>query len=100
MDRGSGTVRRGRGIGLGFKALVAPTTSVATVTLGGDGSCMLLISTVDMGQGSNTAMAMVAADVLGLAAENIRVVFPDTDVTPYGHGHAGLPVPPSTWATP
>ncbi len=83
MDRGSGTVRRGRGIGLGFKALVAPTTSVATVTLGGDGSCMLLISTVDMGQGSNTAMAMVAADVLGLAAENIRVVFPDTDVTPY-----------------
>jgi CO/xanthine dehydrogenase Mo-binding subunit len=83
IDRGTGTVRRGRGIGLGFKALVAPTTSVATITLGGDGSCVLLISTVDMGQGSDTAMALVAAEALGLRAEQIRVVHPDTDVTPY-----------------
>ena len=83
LQRGTGPVRRGRGIGLGFKALVAPTTSVATITLGGDGSCTLLVSTVDMGQGSDTAMAIVAADVLGLQAENIRVVRPDTDVTPY-----------------
>ena len=83
IERGSGNVRRGRGIGLGFKAMVAPTTSVATITIGGDGSCTLLISTVDMGQGSDTAMAIVAADVLGLRAEDIRVVHPDTDVTPY-----------------
>lgn len=83
IERGTGTMRRGRGIGLGFKAMVAPTTSVATITLGGDGSCILLISTVDMGQGSDTAMAIVAADVLGLRAEDIRVVHPDTDVTPY-----------------
>ncbi len=84
LDRGSSpTVRRGRGVGLGIKALVAPTTSVATLHLGGDGSCTLLISTVDMGQGSDTAMAIVAADVLGLRAEEIRVVHPDTDVTPY-----------------
>ncbi|RYY93041.1 MAG: xanthine dehydrogenase family protein molybdopterin-binding subunit, partial [Comamonadaceae bacterium] len=79
----AGSVRRGRGVGLGFKALVAPTTSVASVTLAGDGSCTLLISTVDMGQGSDTAMAILAADVLGLRAEDIRVVRPDTDVTPY-----------------
>jgi CO/xanthine dehydrogenase Mo-binding subunit len=83
FDRGTGTVRRGRGIGLGFKALVAPTTSVASIVLGGDGSCLLQISTVDMGQGSDTAMALVAADVLGVQAERIRVVRPDTDVTPY-----------------
>ena len=83
IERGTGTLRRGRGIGLGFKALVAPTTSVATINLGGDGSCVLLISTVDMGQASDTAMAMVAADALGLKAEQIRVVHPDTDVTPY-----------------
>lgn len=83
FDHGTGTVRRGRGIGLGYKALVAPTTSVATITLGGDGSCTLLVSTVDMGQGSDTAMAIVAADVLGIQAEDIHVVHPDTDVTPY-----------------
>lgn len=81
--RGNGSVRRGRGIGLGFKALVAPTTSVASITLAGDGSCILLISTVDMGQGSDTAMAIVAADVLGIPAESMRVVHADTDVTPY-----------------
>ncbi len=83
IERGTGTLRRGRGVGLGFKAMVAPTTSVATIHLAGDGSCTLLISTVDMGQGSDTAMAMLAADVLGLRTEDIRVVHPDTDATPY-----------------
>lgn len=83
LVRSGGVCQRGRGLGLGFKAMVAPTTSVATITLGGDGSCTLLTSTVDMGQGSDTAMAIVAAEVLGLQAEHIRVVHPDTDVTPY-----------------
>ncbi len=83
FDKGTGTLRRGRGVGIGFKALVAPTTSVAHITLGGDGSCILQISTVDMGQASDTAMAIIAADVLGLKAEAITVVRPDTDVTPY-----------------
>lgn len=83
FERGSGTVRRGRGIGIGFKALVAPTTSVAMVNLGGDGSCIIYLTTVDMGQGSDTAMAMIAGEVLSIPAEKIKVVHPDTDVTPY-----------------
>lgn len=83
FDRGTSTLRRGRGIGVGFKALVAPTTSVALITLSADGSCFLHMSTVDMGQASNTTMAMVAAEVLGIAAEDIKVIRPDTDVTPY-----------------
>lgn len=83
FQRGAGTLRRGRGIGIGFKALVAPTTSVAMVSLGGDGSCIIYSSTVDMGQGSDTAMALIAGEVLGIAAEKIKVVHPDTDVTPY-----------------
>ncbi len=83
FDRGTAKLRRGRGIGIGFKALVAPTTSVATLSLQGDGSCLLYVSTVDMGQGSDTAMAMVAAEVLRLPAERVRVIRPDTDSTPY-----------------
>jgi len=83
FDRGSGTLRRGRGIAIGFKAAIAPTTSVATLNLYPDGSCALNISTVDMGQGSDTAMAQIAAEVLDIPAESIRVVHPDTDVTPY-----------------
>jgi CO/xanthine dehydrogenase Mo-binding subunit len=83
FDRGTGTIRRGRGIGIGFKAVVAPTTSTAIVTIAADGSCTLAMSTVDMGQGSDTAMAQCAAEVLGIPTESIRVLNPDTDVTPY-----------------
>jgi CO/xanthine dehydrogenase Mo-binding subunit len=83
FSHGTEKLRRGRGIGIGFKALVAPTTSVATISLQGDGSCILFLSTVDMGQGSDTAMAMCAGEVLDLPAESIRVVRPDTDTTPY-----------------
>jgi CO/xanthine dehydrogenase Mo-binding subunit len=83
FDHGSGTLRRGRGIAIGFKASIAPTTSVAMINLYADGSCGLYISTVDMGQGSDTAMAQIAAEVLDLPAETVRVVHPDTDVTPY-----------------
>ena len=79
----SAHLRRGRGIGLGFKAVVAPTTSVAMINLSGDGSCMVYSSTVEMGQGSDTAMALMAGEVLGIAAEKIKVVKPDTDITPY-----------------
>jgi CO/xanthine dehydrogenase Mo-binding subunit len=36
-----------------------------------------------MGQGSDTAMAQIAGEVLNLAAESVCVVHSDTDVTPY-----------------
>ena len=79
----SKTVRKGRGIALGFKACVSPTTSLAMVTVNADGSCIVYCSTADMGQGSDTAMAQIAGEVLHMAAESITVVHSDTDVTPY-----------------
>lgn len=89
FDRGNGHIRRGRGIAVGFKGITAPTTSVAIVNLYGDGSCGLYIGTVDMGQGSDTVMAQIAAEVLDIDAASIRVVHPDTDVTPYDMGTLG-----------
>src|SRR5207247_1973162 len=83
FDRGTGVLRRGRGIAIGFKACVSPTTSLAAVNVNGDGSCIVYCSTVDMGQGSDTAMAQIAGEVLNLPAESVRVVHSDTDVTPY-----------------
>lgn len=83
LARPIGALKRGRGIGIGFKALVAPTTSVAMISLAGDGSCTIYSSTVDMGQASDTAMALVAGEVLGIPAATIKVMHPDTDVTPY-----------------
>jgi CO/xanthine dehydrogenase Mo-binding subunit len=83
FDRGSGTVRRGHGLAIGFKASISPTTSIAIVNLYADGSCGLYCSTVDMGQGSDTVMAQIVGEVLNLPAETVKVVHPDTDVTPY-----------------
>jgi CO/xanthine dehydrogenase Mo-binding subunit len=83
FDRGTGPVRRGRGIAIGFKACVAPTTSFAAVSINADGSVTVYCSTVDMGQGSDTAMAQITAEVLGVTAESVKVVHSDTDVTPY-----------------
>ncbi|MCD6042027.1 MAG: Xanthine dehydrogenase, molybdenum binding subunit [Burkholderiales bacterium] len=83
FSRGKGTVRRGRGIAVGFKACVSPTTSLAAVNVNADGSCIVYCSTADMGQGSDTAMAQIAGEVLHMAAESITVVHSDTDVTPY-----------------
>src|SRR5262247_3018136 len=83
FDRGRGTVKRGRGIAIGFKASISPTTSIAIVNVAADGSVTLYCSTVDMGQGSDTANAQIVAEVLNIPAERVKVVHPDTDVTPY-----------------
>jgi len=83
IQKSTGNIKRGRGIGIGFKAVVAPTTSTAIITVGADGSYILSMGTVDMGQGSDTAMAQVAAEVLGISAVEIKVSTPDTDITPY-----------------
>jgi CO/xanthine dehydrogenase Mo-binding subunit len=82
-------IRTGRGIAIGFKGITAPTTSVAIVNIFADGSCALYISTVDMGQGSDTVMAQIAGEVLNIEAEKIKVIHPDTDVTPYDMGTLG-----------
>ena len=82
FDHGSGTLRRGRGLAIGLKASISPTTSVAMVNICGDGSCMLYCSTVDMGQASDTAMAQIVAEVLGIEPGALRVIHPDTDTTP------------------
>src|SRR5687768_11816918 len=83
FERGTGTLKKGRGIAIGFKACVSPTTSLAALNVNADGSCIVYCSTADMGQGSDTAMAQIAGEVLHMAAESITVVHSDTDVTPY-----------------
>jgi CO/xanthine dehydrogenase Mo-binding subunit len=89
FDRGTGTVRRGRGVAFAIKAVISPTTSVANVVIAGDGSTTLYCGTVDMGQGSDTAMAQMVGEVLDIPAESVRIVPRDTDVTPYDMGTLG-----------
>jgi CO/xanthine dehydrogenase Mo-binding subunit len=89
FTRGSDHLRRGRGVAIGMKAVIAPTTSVANVIIAADGSTTLHCGTVDMGQGSDTAMTQIAGEVLNVPAESIRVVARDTEVTPYDMGTLG-----------
>jgi len=89
FDKGSGTVKRGRGFAIAIKAVISPTTSVAIVNVSADGSVTLYCGTIDMGQGSDTAMAQMVGEVLNIQAESVRVVPRDTDVTPYDMGTLG-----------
>jgi CO/xanthine dehydrogenase Mo-binding subunit len=89
FDKGTGVVKRGHGFAIAIKAVISPTTSVAIVNVSADGSTTLYCGTVDMGQGSDTAMAQMVAEVLNIPAESVRVVPRDTDVTPYDMGTLG-----------
>jgi len=89
LERGSGPVRRGRGVALAIKAVISPTTSVANVNIAADGSTILYCGTVDMGQGSDTAMVQIVGEVLNIHAESVKVAARDTDVTPYDMGTLG-----------
>jgi len=89
FDRGTGTIRRGRGIAIGFKASISPTTSGAIVNVSADGSIVLYTNTIDMGQGSDTGMAQLVAEVLNVPTEQIKVVHGNTDVAPYDMGTLG-----------
>ncbi|HJP77729.1 MAG TPA: xanthine dehydrogenase family protein molybdopterin-binding subunit [Pseudonocardiaceae bacterium] len=89
FERSEGRLLRGRGVAVGVKAVLTPTVSNAVLQLNQDGSATLLISTVDMGQGSDTIMAQLAAEVLCLGEGQVRVVSADTDVTPYDTITAG-----------
>jgi CO/xanthine dehydrogenase Mo-binding subunit len=89
FDRGAGAIRRGRGLAIAIKAVISPTTSVAVVNVNADGSTTLYCGTVDMGQGSDTAMAQIVGQVLNIPAEAVNVVPRDTDITPYDMGTLG-----------
>lgn len=75
--------RRGKGVGVVMMMTITPSSSSATVKVNGDGSVNVLSSTVEMGQGSRTALAQIVADRMRVPLERVRLVDPDTDVTPY-----------------
>jgi len=79
----TGAADRGRGIAAMLKASVAPSVSEAIVRLHADGSVSVLASAVEMGQGTRTVLAQIAAEVLSVSLDRVTVVQPDTAVTPY-----------------
>jgi CO/xanthine dehydrogenase Mo-binding subunit len=47
-----------------------------------DGTVLLLVSSTEFGQGTNTVLCQVAAEALGLPYENVRIAQPDTAEVP------------------
>jgi CO/xanthine dehydrogenase Mo-binding subunit len=54
----------------------------ASLDMTPDGSVLLRTGAVDMGQGAHTVLAQYAAEVLGVETSSIKVIRPDTQVTP------------------
>ncbi len=79
-------VRRGRGIasflyGIGYGNAI-PDIGSAVVELADDGAIEVRCGAVDYGQGARTVFLQIACDVLGLRADQVRVVTGDTHRTP------------------
>lgn len=83
-----GPIKRGLGM-----AICMQGSGVAKMELGGatlklndDGSFNLLTGATDIGQGSDTVLAQIAAEALGVTLENILVTSSDTDLTVMDYG--------------
>lgn len=76
---------RGRGMACMYKAPSMPPNaqSSAILKLNEDGTVHVLTTAMEIGQGSLTALAQIAAEELGVAADKVVVTLPDTDYTPY-----------------
>ena len=77
---------RGKGLACLQKAPAMPphTSTTAIMQMDDDGIVRLMIGVVDMGQGANTIMAQIAAEVLDMPIEKVKVVWEtDTDRHPY-----------------
>jgi putative selenate reductase molybdopterin-binding subunit len=60
--------------------------AAASIKLNDDGSINLAVGATDLGTGSDTILAQIAAEVLGLPLAKVIVTSSDTDLTPFDTG--------------
>jgi carbon-monoxide dehydrogenase large subunit len=91
------SARRGmlRGIGIANAIEIAagpfraPNEEGAGIRFEPDGGATLLLGCHNHGQGHETAFRQLAASLLGLSFDRVRVVAGDTDLVPHGRGTFG-----------
>jgi len=88
VDPNRPNVRRGLGMAILMHGTAIPGLDMggATLKLNDDGSFNLLIGATDLGTGSDTVLAQMAAETLGVPLEKIYVLSSDTDLTPFDVG--------------
>src|SRR5271157_4319197 len=91
-----GKLPRGRGLGIACSHYVSGAAnsiirsdmphSTVNIKIDRDGGVVLYTGASDIGQGSDTMVAQVAAETLGCALSRVRVIAADTDLTPIDIG--------------
>ncbi len=81
-------LKRGIGIATVMQGTAIPYLDMggASLKLNDDGSFNLLVGATDLGTGSDTVLAQMAAEVLGVPTEDILCYSSDTDMTPFDVG--------------
>lgn len=84
----TGRYRRGIGMACLMQGSAIPEIDMgaATLKMNEDGSFNLLMGATDLGTGSDTVLAQIAAEQLGTRLDKIIVYSSDTDMTPFDVG--------------
>ena len=84
----SGSKRKGIGVAMVMQGTAIPYLDMggASIKMNDDGSFNLLVGATDLGTGSDTVLAQMAAEVLGVPVEDIICYSSDTDFTPFDKG--------------
>jgi len=85
---GSSRWRRGKGIAIGSKSVIAGSTSVVIVKVWQDGMIEVRHSATQLGQGIDTTLAQIAAEQFGVSTNSVKVVSGDTAFCPFDFGTA------------
>jgi len=91
-----GHLPRGRGLGIACSHYVSGAAnsiirsdmphSTVNIKIDRDGGVIIYTGASDIGQGSDTMVAQIAAEVLGCSLARVKVVAADTDLTPIDIG--------------
>ncbi len=84
----SGRFRRGIGVAVAGQGSGIPGIDMgsAFIKMNEDASFNLQVGATDLGTGSDTALAQIAAEVLNVSVDKIIVYSSDTDMTPFDTG--------------
>lgn len=85
----SAIIKHGRGLAVMMKSTIGTSKSACRISLDDQGQVTLYTSTVEMGQGSHTALAQITAEALRVPFGSVGVYGPDTDKTPFDSTTSG-----------
>lgn len=85
---GPSSKRKGIGVAMVMQGTAIPYLDMggASIKMNDDGSFNLLVGATDLGTGSDTVLAQMAAEVLGVPVEDMITYSSDTDFTPFDKG--------------